>query len=375
MTLHNKKLLCLESPWWVKDWINKFSGIKTVDASLSDIVDAKPSLFVTYEEFLFVNKTNNTWRHSLVMENTKKLFQIMEQHNLKGMIFFILHIYKLSETIMAEIDRLSVGKNISIICMSFMPYKFKNVKVYTADMVEEQISHDFNFLLSTELQKRRKPFLDFMLLTVIKDNFRKKVSDALARSDVTKNSLIIRNSSKEIVDFKKKQEVLFEDVRAHFPDGYLTNALRTWQGFLPNLNAYEKIFCEIVIESSNEGEYCDVSEKTYRPIAMGVPFVFLGSKQIFDKLKNDGYTFFGQDFYDKWHLDIDLEKKIPFLIDFLKVIASDNKIQNEMEQIAKQNHQHFWTVRKTAHRKKNYITCKDCFGQTGFDKLYERLNF
>ena len=123
------------------------------------------------------------------------------------------------------------------------------------------------------------------------------------------------------------------------------NALLSFGNGLPNFKMYEQAFCELILETRNAGSW-HFTEKTFRPIAMGIPVVHLGHKPIHARLLAMGYRLYDNGFYQQWHTETALEKKLPYLESFLTHIKNDKSAQAQMEQIAQHNYQHFWNQRK-----------------------------
>lgn len=361
-----KKIPALECPLYVKDWISKWSGIECYDISLEQIAKIKPKTFLTNEDF--------------IIKNMEKVFQVMEQNGIKEMVIHALHVYKFTNELLDRLDRLAKDKKVQFVCMSHNFKKFKNLITHSHDMVEHVISHDFNYTLSQSLQNKRNPHLDFIFLVNTKNQFRTSIANALKQSGVLKNSFVRDGGKKQFDRFGEKQSQLLELLDKQLTGNLCLDALRSWSG-LPNLQAYEQAFCEIVIESANGGldntyntNFSDLSEKTYRPISLGVPFVFLGSKAMFDKLRDDGYHIFDDgNFYNRWQGSSNLKIAISHLIDFLKKIVVDENLKDRLKKMAVHNYKNFWIDRKLHHPKHNQNILQECFGETTFDRIYDLL--
>lgn len=367
MFSNQTKIPAVECPWYVKDWINKWSGMECYDTTLEQVSETNPKTFVVNEDF--------------IIDNLEKVFRVMEQNNIKELVIHALHIYKFNRDILDKLDKLSEGKKVHFISMSYMVDTFKNVKAHSHDNVEHGISHDFNYLLAESLQSKRRPHLDFIFMVNKKNAFRRRINDALEQAGILKNSIVRNGGPEHFKQLYKLQNDLFNSIESKNPNHQFLDALRSWS-ILPDLKAYEQSFCEIVIESTNtqddntyDSNFSDLSEKTYRPIALGIPFVFLGSKKMLDKLNKDGYLVVDDDiFYSKWHSSTDIDSKISHLINFLNKIISDKEIKRKLADMAKHNFKNFWLFRKLEHRKNNYKICKDCFGEGPIDKIYDLMN-
>lgn len=365
----HKKIPAVQCPGYVKDWINAWSGISCYDVTLEQLTEIKPKTFVTNEDFILSD-----------MEN---IFQVMERNGIKEMVIHVLHIYKFNRAILEKLDKLAEGYKVHFISMSYKFDFFKNIIAHSYDLLEHAISHDFNYMMSQRLQARRKPQFDFvfMFMVNLKNNFRRRLNDKLEKDGIFKNSYVRNDGPEQYQQLIKKHTEILKSIEAEMPGNQCINALQSWGGTLPDFLAYEKSFCDIVVESTNtsvddrsDGTLTDLSEKTYRPIALGVPFVFLGSKKMFDKLRADGYQLVDDgEFYDRWHNETDLEKALSLLTEFLKKTITNKEIRKSMESMAEHNYKNFWFARKYQYRKSLEKIFDDCFEENPFNKIYDLL--
>jgi hypothetical protein len=369
MKILPKKIPALECPWYVKDWISKWSGIVCHDITLEQLAEARPDNFVVDEKYF--------------IKNMEKIFDTIEQNGIKGMVIYSSHIYIFNESLLERLDQLSAGKNVHFISMSYKVNTFRNVIAHTCDDYEHALTHTFNYILSERLSSRRAPSHDFLFMVNTKNEFRSSLRLALEESGVLDNSIIGSHSDRDLNELRKKYDQLIFSIENQLPGNMCLDALKSWGPGVPNIPAYEKTFCEIVVESVNtnldttqDSAFSDLSEKTYRPIALNVPFVFLGSEEMYHKLINDGYQLVDDGvFYHKWHRASDLQTAVPDLVVFLKKIIADNNLRKNLESMAAHNHKNFWTTRKLAHQSDNLDTLKKCFGESPFDTIYDCLNF
>ena len=69
MKLIQEKIPVVECPWYVKDWVSKWSGIELQDMTLQAVAVLKPKTFLTNEDF--------------IIKNMEEVFQVMEHNNIK----------------------------------------------------------------------------------------------------------------------------------------------------------------------------------------------------------------------------------------------------------------------------------------------------
>jgi hypothetical protein len=367
MKLTKEKIPLVSCPSYVKDWISKWSGLQCQDTTLEQVGKMKPKTFVVDED--------------LIISNTEEVFQTMENNGIREMVIHALHIYKFNGTILQRLDELAAGKKVHFVSMSYKVRNFKNIIAHSHDLTEHGLSHDFNYILSEKLKSKRSPDLDFLFMINPKNIFRRKLSSALKESGILDGSIVREGGNLKYDELVEKHQQTIDSIESQLPNNLCLDALRNWPQ-LPDLSAYERIFCDVVIESANtqldkisDGELSDLSEKTYKPILLGVPFVFLGSKSMFNKLLEDGYRLVDDgSFYNKWHSDLDFDASVAHLVDFLKQIKQDETLRKKLQMMAQHNYDHFWTVRKLYHRTQNLKICRECFGETVFDRIYDLLN-
>ena len=368
MQLILKKIPAVECPGYVKDFVSGWSGIQCQDMTLQEVAVLKPKTFLTNEDYL--------------LSNMDKIFATMEQNGIKEIVIHALHIYKFNHATFEKLNRMAEGKKVHFISMSCMIKNYTNIILHSHDIVEHSISHDVNLVFCERLQSRRRPELDFIFMVNTKNSFRQQLSTALQESGVLKNSIVSNGGQDEYEQFVQKQKDMIDSINKQLPGNMCMDALASWIN-VPNFPAYEKSFCEIVVESANgkfdnthDSVFTDLSEKTYRPIALGVPFVFLGSEDMFNKLTRDGYQLLDDDdFYKKWHNGSTFQTMVSHLISFLEKIMTDMDLRQKLESMAKHNYHHFWVNRKLEHRRNNLQICKDCFGESPYDRVYDCFDF
>jgi hypothetical protein len=369
MKISQKKIPLVSCPWYVKDWISKWSGLGYDDVTLEQLAETRPDNFVVDEKYF--------------LENMEKIFRTMEQNGIKGMVIYVMHIYKFNNSVLERLDKFSEDKRVHVISMSYSIKTFRNIITHTFDFVEHALSHDINYIFSERLRTRRLSTQDFILMVNTKNEFRRSLCQALEQSDVLKNSMVTIGGTSNLKKISEKRKAIFDWIEQELPGNMCLDALRSWADGVPNFQAYEKSFCEIVVESANTGldlthdsPFSDLSEKTYRPIALGVPFVFLGAEKMYHKLIDDGYRLVDDgEFYTKWHSATNLQSAVSHLIIFLKKIIADKELRQNLESMASHNYKNFWVNRKLAHRVGNLNIIKECFGESAFDTIYDCFDF
>lgn len=138
---------------------------------------------------------------------------------------------------------------------------------------------------------------------------------------------------------------------------------------------YEKTFISVVTESLVDDGTLFFSEKIWKPIMVGHPFILYGNKGSLSYLKSIGYQTFGK-WIDESYDDVDdrnLRSKmvVDELNKFtLKTIEELQQIRNEMKEICEYNKQHFKVLYKQNYTPGDLsITIENVF-----DEVWAKLN-
>ena len=347
------------APWEIQ-FIKNFGGITVEEITVEQI---KSVCSTNNINKIFVSETSIT-------RDADYLFDRVEDKTITQLVIYTSHPFDLP---LALLDRINDEKHDNVVFLSngHFDKEYPNIKGLCFEEFEHGISHHFNLLLSTRLRTRRNPDKDFLCYTVTKDKFRKLVVDFLKGTDIFDNS--ITNFAKKSEEIQQPYEDFITSIVQEHGEEFRA-PMDVFNRGMPNFESYEKSFCEIVLETRNSGSY-HITEKTFRPIAFGIPIVLLAEKQLFDKLVNYGYRFYDHDFYSHWHSDIILGEKLPYLLAFLKHIKQDQSARNSMTEIAHHNYLWFWNNRKNNFYEKLYKFFNDISdGNNTVAGIYKKLN-
>jgi len=249
-----------------------------------------------------------------------------------------------------------------------------NCKNKQFNVYEHFVGNHYNLLLSDLLKKNKKNTMDFYYAVVPKDRFRKSVTAHLMNSGVLNNSIVTGNSSQCLYNIA---DTIRDQIKEKYENQEIFQALSSFGNGLPNLKAYEKIFCEITIESHNDEVQSNFifSEKTWRPIAFDIPVVYLACKSQANKFIEMGYELHNHIFYDKWHSDLSLEEKLHHLVEYLEQIKGDAKIRESLVKVSHRNHKWFWENRKLEYYRQTTESFSNLLGEDNLLKrVYDCLN-
>jgi hypothetical protein len=104
----------------------------------------------------------------------------------------------------------------------------------------------------------------------------------------------------------------------------------------------KKSFIYIVTETHVENDVMFLSEKSYKPISVGMPFIILGNPGTLDLLRDKGYITFNKWFNENYDLPISIDKRIKIImenLDYIKGLTHDQRVvlRQEMMPICRHN--------------------------------------
>lgn len=323
-------------------------------------------------------------KHLIVWEDVVNLHEgILKQALLDGLVkqltIFKNHPFAFPVETMERLEKLAGNYRINVIVNGhyLKERKYDNLRIHNIDSWEHVIGHSFIYNLTRLLSERRSPTGKMLFPVVEKDDFRRSISRALdnerIKSSIVKTSQLKDSDGLKLYD---KVDDFVAQIEREVGSGYYVDALRSFGNGLPNLHNYESALCEIVLETRNEGDW-HFTEKTFRPIAFGIPMVHLAHKSVHDKLLQYGYEIYDDGFYHYWHNNtVSLQDKLPRLIDFIDHIRTSKEAQTRLEQTAKHNYENFWFSRKLRSIESEQAIVNHLFGTHSLtNEIYRRLNF
>jgi len=112
------------------------------------------------------------------------------------------------------------------------------------------------------------------------------------------------------------------------------------------LNDYEETFVSIVTETLVDKNTLFISEKTWKPIALGHPFIILGNTGTLKFLKENGFKTFDNWFDESYDVSESLEEKVEIIVNIIESIKNKTveeliQIREEMKKICEHNRYRF----------------------------------
>jgi len=104
-----------------------------------------------------------------------------------------------------------------------------------------------------------------------------------------------------------------------------------------NKKIYEETFVSIVSETIIDNNSVFLSEKIWKPIMLGHPFMIVGSNNMLEKLKEFGYKTFDRWFDETYDIAANLKEKNNIILNNLK--KYENMSIEELKNIRKEMHE------------------------------------
>lgn len=324
-----------ETPDWMHDWVRNHSGLVMQVIQPEELSGlAKAKLFV--------------WEKSIKLHG-QQLRQAVDTDRVETMVAFMHHFFK-SETVGDldddVIDTLKYFRHRTHMEIWTEGYTSLDWRVPVRNMCifEHGLSNYFNMLLALHLETKRKTTKDFYMAVVPSNPTRKAVADALVGNSVCDNSVLLTGGNAG-VRYRTTGEWL-STLANDLGQGNHVDALRGFGNGLPNMPAYEQCHSEIVLETAHDDLGWHLTEKTFRPICLNVPIVYLASRQQASSLLDLGYKLHDNEFYRVWHSDKPLDIKTRALLTYLAQIKDNEQARTEIKQVAQHNFDWFWNQRK-----------------------------
>jgi len=104
----------------------------------------------------------------------------------------------------------------------------------------------------------------------------------------------------------------------------------------------KKTFLYLNTETHVDNKVLFISEKTYKPIAIGMPFMTLGNPGTLARLRDLGFITFNKWFDERYDFDLTLEERIAIIVSNLNRLRDESfdrktELRKEMEPVCKHN--------------------------------------
>jgi len=364
-------IIGLDVPQWLVDQFYYKWGFH-VDNKVIKNLSKEPKQDLSDRHFLMYDiQLGNAFKDKSLWQEFLGYIKKSQVHSI---VFYIRDMFYVTPELLKELNILAINKKFHIITNCYDKFDYQNLNFHVFNEEEVLSSHPIIQSLSLEYATNKKDSRkDFLLTTVLKDSFRKTVYEHLVASGVLHNSVVKTHARSDEVP---NLDSLVTELEQITRNKHFVSAIKYIGHAPPIFWAYEEVFCEIVMESKNLG-VSDLSEKTFRPIYLGVPIVFLGSEIMYKKLINDGYELVdNNEFYKCWHGLGNFNDKLNALVKFLQDIVNDRVLRGKMKTSAEHNFNVFWIERPMKNKKNELEIIHKIFGDNNLiTQIYKRLNF
>jgi hypothetical protein len=365
-------IIGLDLPDWLVDQFYYEFGFIIKNKSIKHLEQTSLPILVFEQQLIDLYKNKTEWQ---------RFKDSVIALDLRHIVLYSRDMYSWPTDLFEQLNSMAEQKNFHIISNCDAPTDYKNLSIHIHNEVEYGINDPVFESLAFELQRNRKsPSKDFLLASVLKNEFRRAVYDYLLENKLLDNSVSLVNGKTidgETIEVTPQHSDLLDDILKATKDKHFINGLNNFEYGkigLPVFTAYEQCFCEIVLETSHQG-ISDISEKTYRPILFGIPIVFLGSEKMYNKLLADGYVIPGKTFYSTWYSTESMQDRLDALKLFCRDIINDDNLRGRLSASAQHNFEVFWTKRHSRNRKQNLEIIHKCFGDDNLiTQIYKSLN-
>lgn len=276
-------------------------------------------------------------------------------------IFVIDHHYAWHSH-MTKLDNVTRDHKIIFLGTQHLAPIYQNIKCFSLGSSEDWCRHDFVKYLVDDWHETRRPMIEKKFLLLAAKSEMLSHRDRNLAIDKIKLSL----GDELLPRLEKNQTELMNDLR-HFAQWMQSkfgnqNLLGGFGNGLPRFDLYDKAEYEIVLETNYCSDTIHVSEKTWRPIASGMPAVFLLSGTNLNFLESIGYKLEPVSFYNNLRGVDKLEDAVDVFLHHRKELAP---------QTSKHNFRQFWR-RKNMYRQQLPIL-KKVFGYSFMEDLKNKL--
>jgi hypothetical protein len=215
---------------------------------------------------------------------------------------------------------------------------YTNIKCHSVNGQELQCNHDFvHYLIRRWLKQKPKQVLDKMLFM------------SADKKDAQRNWLFssIKDNHKDIwIEVKQQSADDLYQKRNEFNQWVNetfngSNMLGGFGNGTPRFDLYDQVFGEVVLETNYSGAFIHVTEKTWKPVACGIPALLVINASNIKWLEEQGYELSPKKFYNELKLNSDYRN----LPDIVKPYLDDLEIhRKDLQESAKHNYNHFWRI-------------------------------
>lgn len=316
------------------------------------------------EEDHIKNNLNIIWYETQINQIIKNIDQINngQQKN----VLIIDHHFQ-NHVAIQKLDDLIEADKLKILGTQEIINLYSNIECYHMSSSELWCHHDFIYYMVKKWHKQRQPKEEslFLFMSAKKDTERNETIDKI-KNNLGKNMLELPLVTSQYL--YEKQDNYNDWIRDKF-DG--SNMLGGFGNGTPRFDLYDRVFAEIVIETVYNTPTLQVTEKTWRPIACGVPCILLLNPANIKHLRSLGYDLQPKEFYDELVNCSHIEQAVQKLLHLSIRLTQDNVLKDKLRETAIKNYKKFWEVK--SFWEAGIEGVRSVFGFCPIDEIEEKL--
>lgn len=341
-----------QTPFYVKDSLKrygyKFQDLESVATELEAIKNNKNIIW--YEKEI-----------DQLIDNVSII-----NHSLQKNILVIDHHFNYHEKI-KKLDMFAEKNKIVLLGTQYLENLYEKINCYSLSSSEIWCHHDFIYYMIKNWRSKRitKEETLFLFMPSYKNQERKEIIDGIHKN--LKEDLL-KIQLKDSQELYKKRKEFDEWMKITF-DG--SNMLGGFGSGTPRFDLYDRVFCEIVIETTYNTPTVHVTEKTWKPISSGFPCCFLINAANIKYLKDQGYELSPKFLYDDLSRCDNDQQAIDVFIDFAKKLKQSENLKKELLNMAEYNYKKFWTQK--SYWEHGAESVRKVFGYCPLDQIIKKL--
>jgi len=200
-----------------------------------------------------------------------------------------------------------------------------NFNVINLDCFHELVAESFNMKISSMyfdeiFEKSNKPY-KFLFLNNVPRPHRRYMKLQLEQKDLLKNALWSDLSNNQYVD--SRYEDFFGNKTANSTIGKTTHNT-SWPDGLLNKKLYTDTYFSVVTETNYDMPYQYFTEKIYKVLLMGHPFILVSGQNSYKFLHNAGYKTFGHLIDESFDVEQDMYARLNSIIDVINNLCNSD---------------------------------------------------
>lgn len=308
---------------------------------------------------LIKNNLNIIW-HERDIDLIIKNIDLINNSKQKNVLVIDHHFQK--HFVLQHLNELVEENRLIILGVQEIINLYSKIKCHAMGSSELWCHHDFIYYMIKKWHKQRQPIQEslFLFMPAVKDLERQRFIDEI------KNNLrgeLLELQIATARELYKKRDELDSWIKNTFGGA---NMLGGFGNGTPRFDLYDRVFAEIVVETVYDTPTVHITEKTWKPIACGVPCILILNSANIHYMRSLGYQLYPTDFYDKLSKITDTTQAVKLLLELSIRLKQDSDLKEKFEEMAVTNYKKFWEV-------KSYweVGLEGCSAVFGFNPVIE----